>query len=137
MNTQPSDQTWHALSEEILTGMHEWRVAHPTATLREMETEVDARLARLRARMLEDMALQSPAADWAAAPGAGQLRFPSVGCRSSSGANRPATSKRTVGANSPWNGAMASALPARRGFFPLDEELGLLPGSLTPGCRRA
>ncbi len=27
---------------------------------------------------------------------------------------------------------MVSALPVRRAFFPLDEELGLLPGSLTP-----
>jgi hypothetical protein len=62
---QPAlDQPWHALSAEIVTGMHEWRLAHPKATLREMETEVDARLARLRARMLEDMALQSVAADW-------------------------------------------------------------------------
>ena len=66
LHQQPLDQTWHALSEDILTGMHEWRQQHPTATLREMELEVDARLSRLRARMLEDMALQSAAADWQA-----------------------------------------------------------------------
>ena len=66
---QPTlDQPWHALSADILTGMHEWRRAHPHATLREMETAVDARLAELRARMLEDMALQSVAADWGTAP---------------------------------------------------------------------
>ncbi len=79
MNTQPPDQTWHALSEEILTAMHAWRQAHPTATLREMETEVDTRLARLRARMLEDMALQSPAADWAAAHVTEQPQCPQCG----------------------------------------------------------
>ena len=70
MPQQPAAQTWHTLSEDIVTGMHAWRVAHPKATLREMELEVDARLARLRARMLEDLALASAAADWeeAAAP---------------------------------------------------------------------
>jgi hypothetical protein len=44
--------------------MCDWRVQHPTATLREIETELDARLARLRARMLEDLALQSAATSW-------------------------------------------------------------------------
>jgi hypothetical protein len=37
-----------------------------------------------------------------------------------------------AGATSPLNAAMASARPARTGFSPLDEELALLPGSLTP-----
>ncbi len=58
------DQTWQTLSHDITTGMHEWRLAHPTATLRQMETELDTRLSRLRARMLEDLALASAAADW-------------------------------------------------------------------------
>ena len=49
MQHTPEDQSWHALSEEILTGMHDWRRQHPKATLREMEQEVDARLSRLRA----------------------------------------------------------------------------------------
>jgi hypothetical protein len=31
MSTQPLDQNWHTLSAEILTGMHEWRLAHPRA----------------------------------------------------------------------------------------------------------
>ncbi len=73
------DHSWHALSEEILTGMHEWRHQHPKATLREMELEVDARLARLRARMLEDMALQSAAADWQTRPAVEQPRCPHCG----------------------------------------------------------
>ncbi len=64
MSKQPLDQTWHALSADILTGMREWRLAHPRATLREMELELDARWTLVRARMLEDMALASTAADW-------------------------------------------------------------------------
>ena len=58
------DQAWQPLSAEIMTGLHEWRLQHPTATLREIETEVDGHLARLRARMPEDLALQSAATDW-------------------------------------------------------------------------
>ena len=68
MSRAINEQSWHHLSEEIMTGMREWRNAHPKASLREMETELDARLARLRARMLEDMALASAAADWADTP---------------------------------------------------------------------
>ncbi len=60
------DQRWEKLSEEVLSGMKEWRLQHPRATLREMEAALDERLARMRARMLEDMALASRAANWKA-----------------------------------------------------------------------
>ena len=46
--------------------MREWRLHHPKATLREIETELDTRLHGMRARMLEDLALQSAAAAWEA-----------------------------------------------------------------------
>lgn len=68
MGHEPDDQNWEALSHEILTGMREWRVQHPTATLREIEVTLDEHLSRLRARMLQDVALQSVAADWKLAP---------------------------------------------------------------------
>jgi len=58
------DQPWRALSDEVLSGMKEWRLQHPRATLREIEAALDERLARLRARMLEDAALASAAAEW-------------------------------------------------------------------------
>jgi hypothetical protein len=58
---------WQELSQEILMGMKEWRGQHPKATLREIETELDQRLARLRARLLQDSAMQSRAVDWQAA----------------------------------------------------------------------
>ena len=59
MKQQPVEPTWHGMSADILSGMQAWRQQHPSATLREMELEVDAQLARLRARMLEDLALAS------------------------------------------------------------------------------
>ena len=48
-----------------------------------------------------------------------------------------ARSKPTAGKRSRENGATVPARPARSGFFPLDEELGLLPGSLTPRLQEA
>ena len=59
---------WQTVGEEIFSGMREWRLQHPQATLREIETALDERLARLRARMLQDTALATRAADWATAP---------------------------------------------------------------------
>lgn len=58
------EHRWHQLTDEITTGMRDWRTQHPKATLREMEEELDRRLSRMRARMLEDMALRSEAAAW-------------------------------------------------------------------------
>ena len=64
MGSEPQESNWEALSHEILTGIREWRLQHPKATLREIELVLDKRLAALRARMLQDVALQSLAADW-------------------------------------------------------------------------
>jgi len=58
------DWRWQELSREVLTGMKEWRLQHPRATLKEIEVALDERLGRLRARMLEDAALASAAAQW-------------------------------------------------------------------------
>jgi hypothetical protein len=68
-------ERWRALSEQVLEEMQAWRVAHPRATLREIEGEAEARLVRLRARLVEDTALASPARDWTA-----QVGEPSPAC---------------------------------------------------------
>jgi hypothetical protein len=68
MSNEPSESTWETLSAEILSGMREWRLQHPKATLSEIETALDQHWYRLRTRMLEDLALQSAAADWKDAP---------------------------------------------------------------------
>lgn len=62
------DRTWHTLSEEVLSGMKEWRLAHPKATFREIEQAVEERVNRLKARMLTDAALASDTRDWHEAP---------------------------------------------------------------------
>ena len=55
------DDLWHRLSEEVMSGMKEWRLLHPKATLSDIEDALDERLSKMRARMLEDLALASAA----------------------------------------------------------------------------
>ncbi len=62
------DRDWQALSEEVLSGMKEWRLAHPKATLSEIEQAIEERINRLKARMLQDVALASEAKDWTQEP---------------------------------------------------------------------
>ena len=64
MDRDHFDQHWWPLAQEVLTGMKEWRLQHPTAPFSEIEAALDARLGRLRARMLEDAALASAVATW-------------------------------------------------------------------------
>src|SRR5947208_4786441 len=59
---------WRELSEEVITGMAEWRGQHPRATLSEIEAALDERLARVRARMLQDTARARAATDLSAVP---------------------------------------------------------------------
>ena len=61
--TAEVEARWQALAGEVLTGMKEWRLQHPKASLREIEAALDERLSRVRARLLEDLALASAAAD--------------------------------------------------------------------------
>lgn len=68
MSRPINDALWQQLTQDVTTEMRAWRLAHPKATLREIELELDARLNQMRARMLEDLALASSAADWAAVP---------------------------------------------------------------------
>lgn len=63
------DAQWDELAEEVMSGMKEWRLQHPKASLREIERALDEGLGRMRARMLQDAALASSAADIKAAQG--------------------------------------------------------------------
>jgi hypothetical protein len=64
MRTQDFDGDWRELTEEILTGMKEWRLQHPRARFSEIEAAIDERLSRLRAKLIQDAALASAAAGW-------------------------------------------------------------------------
>jgi oligopeptide/dipeptide ABC transporter ATP-binding protein len=64
MDSEPSDPTLDALSADILAGMREWPLQHSDATLLEVEHALDQRWYRLRARMLQDLALQRETTTW-------------------------------------------------------------------------
>lgn len=79
MDAQQFNRRWNELAEEVMTGMAEWRVQHPRATFRQIEEALDERLARMRARMLQDLALASTAADWEGTPASEQPVCPECG----------------------------------------------------------
>jgi YgiT-type zinc finger domain-containing protein len=64
---------------EIVSGLWDWRAAHLRATFAEMEREVDERFNAARARVLQEMALMSRAADLSGAAPAERARCPSCG----------------------------------------------------------
>lgn len=70
---------WRELSEEVITGMAAWRVQHPRATLSQIEAALDERLASVRARMLQDVALASAATDLSAQAADARGRCPACG----------------------------------------------------------
>ena len=57
-------RSWKALFEEATEALSQWREEHPRATFTEIETTVDEQMARVRARLLQDMALQSASKEW-------------------------------------------------------------------------
>ena len=61
---EPMENRWRELSEEVLSGVKEWRVAHPKATFREIEDAVHERMSRLEAQLLQETALASELTDW-------------------------------------------------------------------------
>lgn len=77
---EPINETlWQQLTQDVQTHMKAWRLEHPKATLRAIETELDTRLNRMRARLLEDLSLASPAADWTDTPSTQHPTCPDCG----------------------------------------------------------
>lgn len=79
MRCKDFDQQWRALSEEAISGIKEWRLQHPRASLKEIEAAVDERLGKVRARVLQDAALASDQADWTDAAASERPRCPTCG----------------------------------------------------------
>jgi hypothetical protein len=72
-------ERWRTLSEQVLTELQAWRLAHPRATLAEIEAETEARVVRLRARLVEDTAQASPQCDWTRDPAVERPACPTCG----------------------------------------------------------
>ena len=79
MEREPRDTQWEQEILEVLTGLREWRAAHPQATLAEIEAAVDDRLDAVRARLVEEAAQASRAASLREVPEAERPRCPDCG----------------------------------------------------------
>lgn len=55
------DLNWLDLQQHLNSFMREWRLAHPKATLNEIELALDTQMATVRAKMLESLATASAA----------------------------------------------------------------------------
>jgi hypothetical protein len=58
------EHRWQDMFQEIVQDVRTWRTHHPTATLSEIEGEMDRRLARLRAHMIADTAQERATTSW-------------------------------------------------------------------------
>jgi hypothetical protein len=74
------EQRWKELAQEVLLEMRSWREDHPTATMQEIEEEVDQRMARMRAGLVEGTAMTS-----AAVEGGSRATEPAAHCPSCGG----------------------------------------------------
>ena len=68
---QPEDlqERWKEQGEQVFASVGQWRVAHPQATLAEIEQAVDEQMNRLRAQLIGQAAQASRAADSQASQG--------------------------------------------------------------------
>jgi len=64
MDRDLPESVGETFGHEIITGLHEWRLQHPDATLSEIEQGLDERWYRVRARMPQDLALERETATW-------------------------------------------------------------------------
>jgi hypothetical protein len=52
---EENEGKWEQLAREVLSGMKDWRSQHPRATFAEIEEAIEEQVAKMRARMLEDV----------------------------------------------------------------------------------
>jgi hypothetical protein len=118
MDRDLPEPTSEALSYEILTGMYEWRLQHPDATLTEIEAALDERWYRVRARMLQDLALRSKAANWQASSAAECPSCPKCGRPLVRRGQQPRTLKTHGGQNLTLTRSYGYCPACKTGHFP-------------------
>lgn len=70
---------WEALYQQASHEIRQWRKEHKKATLTEIENTVDAELAKMRAQMIEDLALASEVANLKDVPSERRSQCPECG----------------------------------------------------------
>ncbi len=69
MQPEELQKQWEEQGEEVFATVAQWRATHPKATLAEIEQAIDEQMHRLRARMIEQAAQASDAAESEASRG--------------------------------------------------------------------
>jgi hypothetical protein len=132
MMTSIPTQRWQEMMEVASEELAKWRKEHKQARYTEIEQEVDGHLARVRRQILQDMLLASESAE--IRNQAKGMRSKCLGCgvelRSEGKRSRRLTTEheQTVELNRSYGSCPKCGVS----YFPLDEELGLLPGHYTP-----
>lgn len=104
----------------------------PKATLREIEKALDERLGRMRARMVQDVALASPQADWKQADPQERPTCPECGTSLQARGKKKRQVQTQGGQEVVLNRSYGMCPTCGVGFFPLDEQLDLVAGGLSP-----
>ncbi len=126
------ESNWSRLAEGVMLEIREWREMHPKATFTDIEEAVDRLMAKARAQFIQDVALASEARNIRRESAANRPRRPGCGSRleSRGEAVRRLSTSHAQPVEVRRSRGVCPACGA--GFSPLDEELGLLPGTLTP-----
>lgn len=101
--------------EDMLSGMWEWRLQHSKATYVEIETEMEKRIARLRAKMLEEIIGMSEAGDWAEGE---EIACPECGAKMQRQGKRKRSLQGTGGTEIEIEREYAECPACGAGFFP-------------------
>src|SRR5947209_6080463 len=89
---------WEQLAREVLSGMKEWQSQHPKATFAEIEEAIEEQVAKMRARMLEEVVQWRAVEAGEERP---QMRCNACGASSSTGASMCGTSPPKAISKSP------------------------------------
>src|SRR5215471_20824810 len=124
------EQDWVEKSQEILGDIKEWRRAHPKATFVEIEDEVHKRMMQLEAQVLQEAVQESSTREWRGRPTEEHPRCPKCQVPLKARGAHQRTLQGNGGQNVTLHRTYGMCPKCGESFFPLAEELGLLPGNL-------
>jgi hypothetical protein len=113
-------------------GMTQWRKEHLQATWAEIEALVDERINQLRAQLIQDMVQMGESEEWSRMPREERPKCVTCGKPLSARGEQTRFIQTTGGEAVQLTRTYGTCPACGVGFFPLDEELGLLSGGLTP-----
>lgn len=127
-----NEEAWLTKSAKILSDVKEWRKAHPKATFVEIEDEVHRRMMQLEAHLLQDAAQESASRVWGKEINGTPPTCPTCQVPLQARGQRERTLQGNGGESVTLTRTYGTCPKCGESFFPLDEELALLPGTLAP-----